>query len=110
MALTNPNRKSQKNSFRKISTLLFGTWSVIVFCSTISEKKFQIFYQVLSRQKKSKLVNELDDDGKSPIYYAAKKEDLPMMEELLNHSCKLTKDSVLHLARKRKENGLVNKV
>ena len=50
-------------------------------------------------------MNELDNDGKSPIYYAAKSEDLSMMEELLNHSCKLTKDAVIYLAKNRKGNG-----
>ena len=58
---------------------------------------------------KTKLLNELDNDGKSPLYYAAKTKDLSMMKEFLNHSCVLTKDTVIYLAKNSTGNGSTKK-
>ena len=55
----------------------------------------------LDGESKVKLLNETDDENRTPLYYAVEKGALEMASELMEHGAKPSLDDVLLVASKR---------
>ena len=55
----------------------------------------------LDGESKVKLLNETDDENRTPLYYAVEKGALEMASELIEHGAKPSLDDVLLVASKR---------
>ena len=55
----------------------------------------------LDGESKVKLLNETDDENRTPLYYAVEKGAIEMASELMEHGAKPSLDDVLLVASKR---------